>query len=320
MHGVSLQGVLSMNWVLMTCSAVCLLLAGLIQSSFLAQTTRPAEPRHDITLVSANIRYANPGDGPHRWELRRAFAVKTLVNLNPDLIGFQEVLHQQLQHLKADLPGYEFVGVGRDDGKTRGEYSPIAFRRERYELEKWGTLWLSPTPDVVGSKGWDAALPRICTWAILKDKPLGTRLLCANTHFDHRGQTAQLESARLLAQRLPQLAADAGGLPILLTGDFNVTEDSPALQNLTSQLNDTYRAIHPKRSNEEATFHDFKGITQGSRIDFILASNPFTPTATEIDRSRGTRPPTTFPPTDSEPLFASDHFFIWTRVTPHSPR
>lgn len=277
------------------------------------------QPTKSLTIVTANIRYNNPGDGPNAWPKRRAVAVKNLHTLNPDLLGLQEVLHGQLEDLKTDLPEYSSVGVGRDDGKTRGEYSPIFFRASRFKLVTSGTFWLSPTPDKVASKGWDAALPRICTWAVLLDKDANRQVLFANAHFDHRGTQARIESAKLLASHLPTLAP--AGTPILVSGDFNSTEDTGALKPLMADpisLTDIYRHLHSNRSEDEATYHGFEGDTKGSRIDFILSSPQFRPVAATIDRTSA--PPSATPSaTQPKPLYSSDHFFVTATVKYSAP-
>src|SRR5688500_1736712 len=138
-----------------------------------AAQTRPAEKPLRVTCF--NIRYLNEKDGPNHWNLRRDVFFDALARGEPDLIGLQEVVHAQAEEIRAKLSAYEFVGVGRNDGKQAGEYSPILFKRDRFEKRDAGTIWLSQTPDAVGSKGWDAGLPRIATWVRLADKANGGR-------------------------------------------------------------------------------------------------------------------------------------------------
>lgn len=239
-----------------------------------------------IRVMTFNIRYGSAKDGPDRWELRRPLVLQTIQDVNPDLLGLQEVEAIQADELKAGMPAYDYVGVGRDDGARRGEATPILFRRSMFELLDAGTFWLSPTPDDVGSKGWDAALPRIATWARLRfrSNPLN-EMVAVNTHFDHRGQQARLESARLLRRMVESL----GGGPLILTGDFNCGPSSAPHQALTEQqagltpLIDAYEWL--KMSGEGAgTFHAFKGGSAGERIDWILCNDRFDPVRIEIDR------------------------------------
>ncbi len=195
-----------------------------------------------LRVISFNIRYDNPDDGEHAWPHRRPRVTSLLQFYAPDLIGLQEVLAHQLDQLAEDLPGYSHVGVGRDDGKAAGEFSPIFYRTERFEQIDSGTFWLSLTPDVVASKDWDAGLTRIVTWARLKDRTLGDDappLLLFNTHFDNRGKEARTRSAEVILQKLETMSQ---GATVIVTGDFNTTPDSDAYRTLVSALTDTRTA------------------------------------------------------------------------------
>lgn len=178
--------------------------------------------------MSFNIRYDNPEDGEQNWHVRKANIVRMLQFYDLDIIGLQEVLHTQLTFLKEELPDYDYVGIGREDGKTAGEYAPIFYRKSRFQLKDSGTFWLSETPNVV-SKGWDAALERIATWAILKDSETEQEFLAINTHFDHKGDMARVESAKLLKRKITDLGAN---LPVILTGDFNLTPEAAGIQTI----------------------------------------------------------------------------------------
>jgi endonuclease/exonuclease/phosphatase family metal-dependent hydrolase len=167
--------------------------------------------------------------------------------------------------------------VGRADGREGGEFSAILYRTERLELLESGTFWLSPTPDVPGSKGWDAALERIATWARFRDRRTGCRLLHINTHFDHMGEQARQESARLIRRRLPSLA---GGLPVVLTGDFNTTPSSVAYRIFTrdtiagaiAPLADALMASRTGHYGPTSSWTAFKAIEPGRRIDYVMVS------------------------------------------------
>ncbi|RKN82504.1 endonuclease/exonuclease/phosphatase family protein [Ulvibacterium marinum] len=198
----------------------------LIFSSFsLAQKNTP------INTMSFNIRYDNPEDGKQNWHHRKENVVRMINFYDLDIIGMQEVLINQLDYLKQHLGQYQTVGVGREDGKDKGEFSPIFYRKDRFEELKSGTFWLSETPEKV-SKGWDASLERIATWALVKDKITGKKFVIMNTHFDHIGKQARIESAKLLKQKSKVLAKD---LPLILTGDFNLVPESEAIKTLTAQ-------------------------------------------------------------------------------------
>ena len=239
-------------------------------------------------MTSFNIRNSDAKDGLNDWDHRQELFFHTLGEEHPDLIGLQEVTHKQAQNIREKLADYEFVGVGRNDGKEKGEYAPILFKRDRFERRDWGTIWLSPTPDAIGSKGWDADLPRIATWAKLIDKQNGGReFLYVNTHFDHVGKVARLESAKLLRRKVAELAPS---IPVLITGDFNATEDAPPYAALVKpdpdappKLIDAFRATHVTRSPDEASFNGFKGTRTGSRIDWILHTPDWTTVSASID-------------------------------------
>ena len=265
-----------------------LLLTFAAPTPLLAQASKPAGDT--LNVLCFNIRLLTDKDGPNRWEARRDVFFDALTKGDPDLIGLQEVVHAQAEEIRAKLAaGYDFVGVGRDDGKQKGEYAPVLFKRDRFEKLDEGHVWLSETPDVPGSKGWDAKLPRLASWAKLKDKRAGGRtFVFMNAHFDHIGKVARLESARLMHRKATEIAA---GLPVLITGDFNTTEDDEPYRALVNpaandalKLIDTYRSVQPNRTADEATFGGFKGIVKGSRIDWILHSPQWQTVSAEIDR------------------------------------
>jgi endonuclease/exonuclease/phosphatase family metal-dependent hydrolase len=239
-----------------------------------------------LRVMTFNIRNSGAADGPNRWPLRRDLWIDVVRRFDPDLLGVQEVLRDQFDDLKTVFPGYGTSGVGRDDGDCRGERAMILFRSDRFELIDAGTFWLSDTPQTVASVAWDSCLCRICSWVRLSDRTAGRELVFANTHFDHVGATARLESARLLATRLPEIA---GGAPVVLTGDFNCTEDDPPYRQLAAsgRFTDSYRAVHPIPADDEASFHEFSGTTRGRRIDWIFNTAELTATAASIDRTRG---------------------------------
>jgi endonuclease/exonuclease/phosphatase family metal-dependent hydrolase len=265
--------------------AVLLFGAGACGADQSAHVARPA-----VRVMSFNIRYGTAKDGEDSWDKRRDFLVERVRAYTPDLLGMQEVLAEQADFLQERLPEYGFAGAGRDDGKRKGEYSPVMFRKDRFELLAHGQWWLSPTPEVVGSKGWDAALPRIVTWARLKDRAGGTTLLWFNTHWDHQGNTARVESGKLMRRLIVENRGDPN-LPTIVTGDFNSSEDTPQYRTLTVgdgtglKLIDAYRETHPQRQPDEASFNGFKGTRQGSRIDWILHSPQWLATGAAIDRT-----------------------------------
>ena len=240
-------------------------------------------PRPVIKVMTFNIRYGLANDGTNSWPYRAHLVVEAVRTFDPDLLGMQEVLLFQADWLRKQLPEYAFHGVGREDGKTRGEMVPIFYKTNRFSLLQSGHFWLSETPNVPGSRSWDSSLPRMVSWVVLRDLQTGTRFLYMNTHFDHRGRVARAASARLIRQWVQTHAAD---LPVLLTGDFNSTENSEPYQILVQGRGlpqkaipwiDAYRVIHPTPTEWEATAHGWRGTRKGRRIDWIIHSPDFVP-------------------------------------------
>lgn len=222
----------------------------------------------ELKLMTYNIRFANSADAPHTWPARNPLVIRQIIEFDADIIGFQEVLHQQVLDLEKNLPGYERIGVGRDDGKMAGEYSPLFFRTDRFTLSKSGTFWLSDTPEQV-SIGWDAALPRIATWATLTDRTTQNQLFVINTHFDHIGETARMNSIKLIANFLNQQHTTHKHL--IMMGDLNTGPDDEPYKWLMEQnmLSDPfYKAEH--RIGPVGTFNAFNYAHQSERIDYIF--------------------------------------------------
>lgn len=252
----------------------------------LATALTAAEP---LRVMSFNVRNSNAKDGEDAWPKRTELFFGTIAAYAPDLIGFQEVLADQYDAIAARLPDFAFSGVARNDGKRAGEWSSIGYRKSRFTAVADGNFWLSETPDVIGSKSWDAALTRICSWVRLRETATGKEFVFANTHFDHVGKIARQEASKVISQRVSVIAA---GVPALLTGDLNINEDNPAYAvfvNPTTpgaiRWTDAFRAVHPQRGPDELSFHAFKGGTLGSRIDFIFHTDHFIATAATIDRT-----------------------------------
>lgn len=252
-----------------------------VQGPASAEPTAAAVPApRPFVALSANIRYGTAKDGPDAWPLRRDQLVERLAGHDAAIVGLQEALDFQLAFLAERLPRYQRLGQGRDGG-TRGEHAALLVDRERFEVVEHGDFWLSPTPEVTASVGWDAALTRICTWAALRDRGDGRTLTVWNVHFDHRGAQARLESARLLAARI---AAKPG--PHLVLGDLNTGETSPPLAALREAgLRDTYRDRHP--DGPAGTFHGFRGGQSGDKIDYVLVDAGLVTVAASIDAAAG---------------------------------
>ena len=258
----------------------------------------------DLRVMSFNIRYGTANDGENHWDQRKEFLVETVQKFDPDLLGTQETLGFQRDFLAEKLTGYEAIGVGRDHGDERGEMTAVLFRKERFEKLAVGHFWLSETPEVPGSKSWDTSLTRMVTWVKLKDR-LATppaELFFFDTHFDHRGEVARQESARLIRR---QIATLAGATPTVLTGDFNAGESSPPYKALFAEdgavkLLDTFRTHFPQQQAEEGTFSGFQASeTHGARIDWIACTRHWKVAEAGIDRTakEGRTPSDHFPVT-----------------------
>jgi len=226
-----------------------------------------------LQIMSYNIRYNTPADGVNAWPNRKARVAQLLNTHKADVMGFQEVLVDQLEDLRVSLPDYNYVGVGRDDGRSKGEYAPVFYLKAKLELLGQGTFWLSETPDVP-SRGWDAALPRICTWAKLRHLKTSRVFYHFNTHFDHVGALARANSATLLLKKIGAIAADN---PTILTGDFNAEPGSQPYKTLTATLSDTSETAK-NRAGGVVTCPGFQvGRSGGVKIDYIFASKHLTP-------------------------------------------
>ncbi len=246
-------------------------------------------PSAPLRVMSFNVRNSKAPDAANVWSNRSEIFFGTVARFQPDLVGFQEVLADQYDAIVARLPGYAFEGVARNDGKRDGEWAMVGYLRERFVKVAGGDFWLSEQPDVPGSKSWDAALTRLCSWVRLREAATGRELVFANTHFDHKGVVSRQHASRLLSARLSSIA---GAWPAVLVGDFNITEDDPAYAVLVRpevpgalRWTDAFRSVYPQRGAEEATFHGFQGTVIGSRIDFVFHSDHFRATSAGIDRT-----------------------------------
>ena len=259
----------------------------------------------DFRLLSFNIRYANPKDGADRWENRRE-AVAKLIREEADLAGLQEALPEQRAEIAERCAEFSVIGAGREPGDN-GEASPILFRKDRFEAMASGTFWLSDTPETPGSRSWGNTLPRICTWAKLRDAKSGAAFFFFNTHLDHQSQPSRERALVLIAQRMQ---ARDGSEAAVLGGDFNINEDNPAFASLAA-ADGKPRGVLPMLSAykmagipAEGTFHAFTGKPQPSAIDFFFL---------EHDRwklSGLAVLKTTYPGIDGTARYPSDHFPI----------
>ena len=276
--------------------AVCLLVSSLLTVPAAAQE-KEALPAFKV--MSFNIRFGTANDGDNHWNKRHQLVIKTIKEFGPDLLGTQETLGFQAEYLKSKLPDYGFFGRSRDKDPNKGEQCSILYLKERFEKVDAGQFWLSETPDKIASKSWDSSLPRIATWIILKDKKHNDRqLVFVNTHFDHRGPKARLESAKIIRKWLEKNHSDR---PVVVTGDFNCGSTSAPYKVLVNaeskfKLTDTFRTKYPKAKKDEGTFNGFRGTQTGARIDWILQANDLKTDSAAIDRF------------NSDGRYPSDHF------------
>lgn len=221
-----------------------------------------------IKVMTYNIKYDNTKDTENNWNDRKLAMVELLVDYNPDFIGMQEVLINQLTYLKDGLKKYQYIGVGRDDGKEKGEFSPIFYNADNYRLLQSNTFWLSTTPDDI-SVGWDAALERICTYGLFEDIKTKKQFWVFNTHFDHVGDLARENSAKLIVQKIKDI--NAQNLPVVLMGDLNLTPDTKPIQFLTKEMKDAKVISRKSFYGPIGTFNGFdQNAVLDRRIDYIF--------------------------------------------------
>lgn len=246
------------------------------QSASPKASNMSANASETIHVMSYNIRYDNPGDSAHAWPFRKEIVANLVAYHEADLLGLQEALEHQVQYLDSALSELDWVGVGRDDGKSKGEFSPVFYRKDKLELLDWGTFWLSETPDEI-SVGWDAAMERIATWTQLIHKPSGDTIYYFNTHFDHRGEQAREESAKLIRQKITEIA---GNTPVIVTGDFNASPDSAPYAAMVEGegLKDAYEVSQLPHHGPTSSFSGFvvtEPMQANRRIDYVFVSPSF---------------------------------------------
>ena len=229
-------------------------------------------------VMTFNIRLDHKGDGKNNWQYRKDKAVQTILEYKIVLFGVQEAFHSQMQDLENGLKDYESIGVGREDGMEKGEYSAIFYNTTNFEEMGSGYFWLSEHPMQAGSKGWDAACERIATWAKLKDKRNGKIIFVLNTHFDHVGEVARRESVKLILQKVDTYTRKHN-YPVIVMGDFNANPKSEVIREITNKNNDLHlndsRSLSPTVSGPDWTFHDFGRLETPKRevIDYIFVKN-----------------------------------------------
>lgn len=272
-----------------------------------------------VRITTYNIRYLNNNDGDDHWKFR-VDAVSDVVKA-ADIVGLQEATRPQIDQIAERTDGYQWYGEGRDDGKDRGEFSPIFWKSDKFELLDKGTFWLGPDPTAIGKPAWGANLPRICSWVVLKpvvlspsegNEPSGDTkssgsddpILVFNTHFDHQSSEARLNSAGLIRKQAAEISKQFDQRrAVILMGDFNCQPDSEPVARLTSQsepgmtFTDSMTLSNVKPSGPTGTWNGFQKIAEGRRIDFVFVGDP----NTKIMQHQ------TLDPKTADGRFASDH-------------
>ena len=222
----------------------------------------------NLKLMTYNIRYDNANDGENRWDMRKDWLTNQVRFVSPDIMGIQEGLAHQVNFLDENLKDYKYVGIGRDDGKTKGEFSAIFYDFTKLDLVDQNTFWLSETPEKP-SVGWDASMERICTYALFEHKATNRQFLVFNTHFDHIGDLARANSIDLILTQIDKL--NINNLPVFLMGDLNLEPDAEPIQHLSSKMKDAFHNSVNPAFGPTGTFNGFKhdrNVTR--RIDYIF--------------------------------------------------
>lgn len=236
-----------------------------------------------IKVLSLNVRCDVPSDAPHDWASRLGLLVVFLKDHCPDFVGLQEPRQHQLEDILSKCPEFGAIGVGRDDGKTGGEFTAILYRKTRFNPLETDTFWLSDTPEIIGSITWDHTFIRTCTLCRFAIRGTDRHVTLCNTHLDHESQSAREKAVALILERMAVRPHPKE--PFILTGDLNAGETNPAVELLSHRLTDTYRTMHPKVS-DVGTFHAFTGRCEPDRIDYIFVSGPVRVQEATIHRPR----------------------------------
>lgn len=249
-----------------------LLTVGLIVGIILIGFAQQPTPKTALTVMSFNVRYINKKDGVNSWTNRKEKVAQVITSNNVDIVGLQEPWKDQISDLKKLMPEYGWFGWSRDNGKSRGEFCPIFYKKNKFTVLDKGIFWLSETPDKVGSKGWDVKYPRMVVWGRFKNKKDGKELYFFNTHLG--GKIARLESVKLLRVKIDKMA---DGLPVIVTGDYNSKPDSEAYKTMVSnnyevEIEDAFYTAKDK-NNEQFTDYWFDGENEDlKRIDYIFVT------------------------------------------------
>jgi endonuclease/exonuclease/phosphatase family metal-dependent hydrolase len=261
--------------------------------------------KDSIKVMTVNIRYDNPADSINAWPNRMDLFHSFITTEKPDIIGMQEVLWTQYTAMDSLFNEYSSVGVGREDGARAGEMNPIYFLKEKFDLVRTITFWLSDSIDLPGSKGWGASLPRIVTWMELVEKKNHEHFFCFNTHFAHDSDSARMMSSRILLHEVGKITE---GFPFIITGDFNMGPSSQGYAILTGPaesvplLSDSYLISEKKPAGPASTFNGFADNTRSGRIDYVFVRNGMKVLSHETFREKKNN------------IFISDHWPVMARI------
>jgi len=254
-----------------------------------------------LKIMTYNIRLDTPSDEQNAWPLRKAWLCEQIKTADPGIFGIQEGLPQQVKYIDSVFNGFRHIGVGRDDGALKGEFSAIWYNTKKFRLIRHGTFWLSTTPESP-SMGWDAACKRICTYGLFRDIPSGRQFWVFNTHFDHIGVVARKNSALLILQKIDTL--NKSGLPVILMGDFNGDPDSDPIKIIAEKLQDSKVADKSMSMGPGGTFNAFDASKPArERIDFIFSGNGANAVNYQVIREQ------------RDGKYASDHFPVIAEIS-----
>lgn len=254
---------------------------------------QPANYESPLKVMTFNLRYGTADDGEDSWQYRKQMVFDVIRNFNPDILGIQEALDFQITEIIDELPGYNYIGVGRDNGETKGEYSAILYARDRFIVDTSETFWFSETPQVAGSKSWGNNITRICSWGKFFDKFSGKDFFALNAHLDHESVPSRIKSASAIIDKINSFNTN---LPVILTGDFNTGESEETIKAIKqNNLFDSYYVVN-KKTSTDGTFNSFKGEDTGDKIDYIFINDKLSVRESEIIK------------TNNNGRYPSDHF------------
>ncbi len=268
-----------------------------------AQVCAAQSGSSELKAMTFNIRFGTANDGDNSWPYRREMVLDLIRQQEADILGLQEALDSQIREIMAEVPGYGVIGVGRDDARTKGEYTAVLYDVSRFAVDASGTFWLSDTPDEVASVTWGNSITRICTWARLVELETGRGVYVFNAHLDHVSQPSRERSTAMIAQRVAERHFSSD--PAIVMGDFNAGEGNPAilslLEDTSANLVNAFRLVNPDEQ-VVGTFNGFRGRDDGEMIDHVFVTRGLSVLDADIDR------------TERQGRSPSDHYPVWAVV------